>query len=377
MLDITQRKKIVVKVSIVIPVYNAEKYLQQGLASLRDQTLKSIEVLMVNDGSTDSSRAICKSFSDADERFILIDRENGGSAAARKTGMLASCGEYIGFMDADDWCELDMFEKMYQAGAEKKIDIVCCNCYRDFPDRAVACKKQMRDGFYDRKQIEDEILPRTLAGVNAKGETNVIRWANYIRIYRRELIERYNIYNDPRFRRCQDLQLTFEATLHAQSYCYLGDEYLYHNRLVEGSQSRGYTKNQWAKLRILLERLYQDVEGFKEIDLRRQMDLCAFFFAVSTCENESRPCEGLTDAERLDNIKAICDDTLCIGALTGVPVEKLSKVNQAYYFALKARDPALVVKANRKRHRRDKAANIYSRLLSVSLFWKLRDLLRR
>ena len=364
------------KVSIVIPVYNAEAYIFQGLQSLQNQSLKDIEVIMVNDGSIDSSVNICRSFAEKDSRFVLISQENGGSAAARRAGMLAAHGEYIGFMDADDWCEADMFKKLYSAGNSKNVDIVFCNCYRDYPDYSLMCKKQIRDGFYDRKQIEDEILPRTLAGINNKGETNVIRWANYIRIYKRTLIEAHSIYNDPRFRRCQDLQLTFEATLYAQSYYYLGDEYLYHNRVVEKSQSRGYTKNQWQKLRILIQRLYEDVDQFTDIDLHEQMDLCAFFFAVYTCENEGRPCGNLSNEARWNNLMEICSDPLCDRFIKTIPVEKLSRVNKEYYKGLMEKNPRILLNANRLRENQAKTGAVKSKILQVPGVRFIRDVLR-
>jgi len=200
-------------VSIIIPVFNAEKYLEQGLKSLQQQTLKEIEIIMVNDGSTDSSETICRAYSERNERFILINQENGGSAAARRTGMMAAKGEYIGFIDADDWCEPKMFETLYDAGKLKNADIVFCNCYRDYPDRVEKCKPYLRNGYYNRDQIKADILSWSLASIDEKGRNRVLRWANYLRIYKRELIENHSIYNDPTFRRCQDLQITFEATL--------------------------------------------------------------------------------------------------------------------------------------------------------------------
>lgn len=350
------------KVSVVIPVYNAEKYLHECLKSLQEQTLRDIEVIMVNDGSTDGTQAICESYSQQDARFVLINQENGGSAAARRTGMLRARGEYIGFLDSDDWAGPEMFEKLYAAASEKNCDIVFCNCFRENGEKQIKCAKQIRDGYYDRSQILSEILPRSLAGLDEKGRNHVIRWANYLRIYRRALIEKYNVYNDPRFRRCQDLQLTFEATLHAQSYYYLGDEYLYHNRVVEGSQSRGYTVNQWQKIRILIEKLYQDVDAFTELDLRAQMDLCTFFFAMYSCENEGREREGLTDEMRRAHLQEICEDPICQGCLDSIPYEKLSKTNQLYHRALKGKNINLIWKANQalecERNNLDRKARI-------------------
>ena len=335
------------KVSVIIPIYNAEKHLRECLMSLESQTLDEIEIIMVNDGSTDSSKSICEEFSSRDDRFILINQENGGSASARRKGMLYATGEYIGFVDSDDWSETSMFKKMYETAKQYDVDIVFCNFWRDDGKKSIKCNKYIRNGYYNREQIEDEILSRTLAGLDKKGRNHVIRWANYLRLYRRELIEKHKIYNDPRFRRCQDLQLTFEATLHAQSYYYLGDEYLYHNRVVKGSQSRGYTKELWYKLKILIEKLYEDVEAFKELNLKEQMDLCAFFFAVSACANEMKKCKGISKKDHYGNLQAICHDQICDLFLQSIPVEKLNEVNKLYYQGLRYKNADLLIKANR------------------------------
>jgi glycosyltransferase EpsH len=333
------------KVSIIIPVYNAEKFLNECLSSLENQSLSSIEVIIVNDGSSDSSLTICSKFVNRDSRFILINQDNGGSAAARRTGMLAANGEYIGFMDADDWAESNMFETLYNTAKENDCDIVFCNCYRDDGERRIQCAKYIRSGLYNREEIVQEILPRSLAGLDSKGRNHVIRWANFLRIYRHDMVKKYEIYNDPRFRRCQDLQLTFEATLHAQSYYYLGDQYLYHNRVVNESQSRGYTKDQWNKIRILIERLYQDVEEFKEMDLHNQMDLCTFFFAVYSITNEGKHVEGMSTADHKRKLKEICDDPLIDICLETIPYSRLSAVNQHFYMALKAKCVDQLIKA--------------------------------
>lgn len=335
------------KVSVIIPIYNAEKHLRECLMSLESQTLEELEIIMVNDGSTDSSRSICEEFMGRDDRFVLINQENGGSASARRKGMLYAKGEYIGFVDSDDWSEANMFKKMYETAKEYDVDIIFCNCWRDYDGTSIKCNKYIRNGYYNREQIKEEILSRTLAGIDKKGRNHVIRWANYLRLYRRELIEKHQIYNDPRFRRCQDLQLTFEATLHAQSYYYLGDEYLYHNRVVKGSQSRGYTKELWYKLKILIEKLYADVEEFKELNLKEQMDLCAFFFAVYACANEMKKCEGISRKDHYNNLQAICNDEICSVFLQTIPVEKMNVVNKTYYEGLRQKNISLLIKANR------------------------------
>lgn len=100
-----------IKVSVIIPVYNVEKYLRQNLESVQKQTLKDIEIICVDDGSTDSSCKIAEEFAAADSRFVVIKQQNGGAGAARNNGLRHAKGKYLSFLDSDDFFEPDMLEK--------------------------------------------------------------------------------------------------------------------------------------------------------------------------------------------------------------------------------------------------------------------------
>ena len=118
------------KVSVIVPVYNVEKYISKCLDSLVNQTLKDIEIIVVNDGSPDNSQKIIdeyvKKYPDKVKSYI---KENGGQGSARNYGIELSTGEYIGFVDSDDFVELDMFEKMYNKAKQDNSDIVICGSY--------------------------------------------------------------------------------------------------------------------------------------------------------------------------------------------------------------------------------------------------------
>ena len=115
------------KVSIIVPVYNAEKYLRKCLDSLIRQTLADIEIIVVNDESPDHSAEIIKEYESMDKRIKVVNRKNGGLARARNSGLSVATAEYIGFVDCDDWVELEMFEKMYEMGTKYSADIVICD----------------------------------------------------------------------------------------------------------------------------------------------------------------------------------------------------------------------------------------------------------
>ncbi len=112
------RQAEIVKVSVIIPAYNTEKYIAKCLSSLVNQTLKDIEIIVVDDGSTDGTKSIISQFAVKDKRIKIIEQCNKGPSAARNTGIKAAQGEYIGFVDADDWVDNDFYERLY-SGAKK------------------------------------------------------------------------------------------------------------------------------------------------------------------------------------------------------------------------------------------------------------------
>lgn len=326
-----------IKVSVVVPVYNAEKYLRQCLDSVVGQTLRDIEIILIDDGSADGSAEICRSYL-ADSRVIYYRKENEGLAAARQDGMDRAGGEYIGFVDSDDWCEPDMFEKMYNAAKSNDSDIVYCNCVENEDGHRFS--KQLRTGAFDRAQIEEEILPRTLAFISKKGGKEAIRWSNCLRIYKKSLLDVNGIRFDRRFRRSQDLQLTLEATLKAQNYYCLGDDYLYHNRVVGNSLSRGYTKNMWPLYVILLERLYSDVEAYGDEKLTEQMHLRAFFFVTDAIENEMKADCPNDEREKIRIVSEITKHPVCEKFAGHIPCGELNPLLQGYYSFILKKDAA-------------------------------------
>lgn len=115
------------KISIIVPVYNVEKYLSTCLDSLINQTLKDIEIICVNDGSTDGSLEILNEYAKKDTRIKIITQKNQGLSMARNNGLKEAKGEYISFIDSDDWIDTKMYEKMYQQATEDNTEIVVCN----------------------------------------------------------------------------------------------------------------------------------------------------------------------------------------------------------------------------------------------------------
>lgn len=117
------------KVSIIVPVYKVEKYLNRCVDSILAQTFTDFECILVDDGSPDGCPAICDEYAKKDNRIKVIHQENKGVSAARNAGLDAALGEWIGFVDSDDWIEKDMYQILYEDAVESKSDVVVCGLY--------------------------------------------------------------------------------------------------------------------------------------------------------------------------------------------------------------------------------------------------------
>ena len=116
------------KVSIIVPVYNCEAYLERCFNSIRRQTLSDFECIIVDDGSSDNSGVICDEFASLDNRFVVIHKKNEGVSKARNTALCIARGEYVGFVDSDDWIDDNMYESLYKEALKTSSDIVVCGC---------------------------------------------------------------------------------------------------------------------------------------------------------------------------------------------------------------------------------------------------------
>lgn len=131
------------KLSIIIPVYNSEIYLEKCIQSLINQTMKELEFIFVNDGSTDKSVDILKKYQKKDKRIKILDKENGGQGSARNLGLSIATGEYIAFLDSDDYIKENMYETLYKRAKKDDLDIVICNYYLTYPDKIVEAKNNI------------------------------------------------------------------------------------------------------------------------------------------------------------------------------------------------------------------------------------------
>lgn len=171
------------KLSIIIPVYNTGNYLHKCIKSVLSQKLSDFELILVDDGSKDNSGAICDEYAKQDNRIKVIHKENEGVSITRNRGIEIAEGEYIGFVDSDDWIEEDMYETLYNLAVSKECEIVMCDTvtkYDDKPDEEDTITRLCGENLLCKKDIKPELL-REMAGSSCRC------------IYKRELIQRNSV----------------------------------------------------------------------------------------------------------------------------------------------------------------------------------------
>ena len=227
------------KVSIIVPVYNCEKYLPECIASLRRQTLSDIEMIFVCDASPDDSLSILREAERTDARIrVIAFPENRGVSAARNAGLDAATGAYIGFCDSDDWVEPQMFEQLYSAAQEKDADISFCRVFKDHPNKQENVPLGFPTGTrFNRAAIRAALIPAMLARPNDSDELPLSGYTPR-NLFKKETIG--DIRFRPDIRYAEDLLFIVECMLRANAAVAV-DEAYYHYRFHAGSVTKRYS----------------------------------------------------------------------------------------------------------------------------------------
>lgn len=234
-------------ISIIVPVYNVKDYLIKCLESIYNQTLKNYEVIIVDDGSTDGCSKIIDDYCKDKNNFYVYHKKNGGLMSAWLEGVKHISGDYIGFVDSDDYIEATMFEKMVKYAEDYRCDIVMCDRYDVYHSDIKISKSCIEPGLYQGKEIE-KIYKSILPTFNGKHITNA-RWN---KIFRKEIFLKNIKYCNHKSRICEDRFITPACIFSAKSFYYL-DEPLYYYVQREGSN---HSKSS-EKLQDAMELLYQ------------------------------------------------------------------------------------------------------------------------
>lgn len=336
------------KVSIIIPVYNAAIYIEDCLDSIIHGDLDDIEIITVNDGSADNSLEILNRYHER-HGIKVISQENSGPAKARNKGLEIATGEYIGFVDSDDWVEPNMFSEMYQTAKKVDADIVFCNVFRN---TNLKMRKYLEHGVYDYSGIREAIYPLLISNLDETQGHMTLRGSACLRIFKRELLNMHNIRFDELLVYNEDGLFCIAATLASKCYVYLGDSYLYHNRYVEGSLTKRFVENLWERQHSIIERL-TEITHRVDYNFYPQINKKAMEIAVYCVENICKKDNNSSFIEKYKAIKRIlCSDEIKNG-IRNVSYDKLKRINKLYWMCFYIKSPLLAMATARHRMKKN------------------------
>lgn len=242
-----------IKISVIVPIFNVEKYLRRCLDSIIGQTCPNMEIVLVDDGSTDSSGLICDEYARADDRVIVIHKKNNGLVSARKSGLGKSRGKLVGFVDGDDWIEADYFEKMLHTYDETGADIVASNHFHDIGTDSKKVCNNFQTGIYAKEQLMPKLL---YSGCFFEYGLQPHIWS---KIFKRDILQRILMLVDDSIVIGEDAAVVYPCALEAEKIC-VTDICGYHYVQNENSMTKSGVTGEAERYGLLfghLERFFK------------------------------------------------------------------------------------------------------------------------
>ena len=311
-----------VDISVIVPVYNVEELLPRCVESIMAQTKENIEIILVDDGATDGSGAVCDAYAKKDERIKVIHKQNGGLTSAWKAGAEAAKGAYLGFIDSDDWIDEDMYERMWESAVKYDSDMVVCGLVFDYEDSSIEKRQEIsgfQKEFYDRTELE-ALFPTLINDGRFFGR--MLQPARVTKLYRRALVEKNMGLCHESVSVGEDMQLTLPALLDATSISVVKEFYPYHYWFNQNSMTGKFDPNYLNKIKIMEKRLKEisDLKGVFDFKLQITNDFLGL--AVIGLKNGVvRNTEGRKSALKI--IRRYCNDDVVREALQKHTMDKL------------------------------------------------------
>lgn len=292
-------------ISVIIPIYNVEKYLRQCIESVMNQTYKNLEIILVDDGSTDQCSIICDEFASLDERIKVIHKVNGGLVSARKEGLSTAAGEYVTYVDGDDWIEDNMYESMIEILGKFDVDIIISGFIAEYANKSEYIDNNIESGLYNNTESLRSLKDRMLYdGHFFEFGLYPVVWN---KLFKRELLTKNQNNVSNYITMGEDVACSFPAILDAQSVYILEKKYLYHYRRVAGTITSSYDSKYFEKILELYKYLQQIFLDRKEALILKQLNYYFLFLIKIGLNMEFSRVNKSSYSEKLTKVKKFID----------------------------------------------------------------------
>src|SRR5690554_3128411 len=292
-------------ISIIVPIYNVERHLSKCIESICAQTYSLIEIILIDDGSTDNSGVICEEYATLDSRIKVIHKKNGGVASARNTGLRFATGNYIGFIDPDDWIESNMYENMYNKIKKDDSDICICNYIIDTIKHSLKIRLPFELDILNKQDIIDYIIPPLLSSkdLDDKIEMHGGVWRILVKnklIKMHHLKFQYDLLEDKIF------NIQFYLKCNRVS---VDNNFYYHYCIHPNTLSTKYREHRFEilkKVNCTIENIIKEEKMYEVFESRLKIQYIKF--ATLSVVNEIHPFNKKNHKVKIDTIKSICRD---------------------------------------------------------------------
>lgn len=266
---IKEKESVHPQLSVIIPVYKVEKYLRQCLDSVVNQTFRDLEIIIIDDGSPDDCGTICDEYAQKDNRIIVIHKENGGLSAARNDGIERAQGEWLAFVDSDDWCDADYYETMFKELNGRKADVfVACRHYKEFTDHQIIKITYPGEFDYLKPEEMDFLCAKVLVPYykDEKNKDAASMGLPWDKLYRTSFIKEKELRFDINSKTGEDVLFNF--CVFKRTDRVIGGSCIgYHYRVVSTSITKIYNPNRPQLDYYFLEQLYKEMDRQRDSNL--------------------------------------------------------------------------------------------------------------
>lgn len=289
------------KLSIIVPVYNAESHLQRCIDSILQQTFRDFEVILINDGSKDNTKKICDDNVLLDSRVKAIHKANGGTSSARNEGIKIASGDYIGFVDSDDWLDPEMYHNMYTSAVKNDVDLVISDHRRVFEDgSSFEVRQPIREGYYDKSDMIKEYFPCLLMRDDIDYPPTISNWAC---LFRKSLLTDNDILYDTKTKYNEDFLFGATAAYNSKSMYHLKKHVNYNFYYNDESTTAVYNTDKWEINLHVYRQAKAYFEKVPEYDFSHQLKTAMIFFSFNAVNEVAKSNDGFI--KRYSDIKAI------------------------------------------------------------------------
>lgn len=313
-------------ISMIVPVYNIKEYLSRCVESVCSQTYSKLEIILVDDGSTDGSGELCDQFALKDERIIVVHKMNGGLVSAWKKGLFQSSGEYVCFVDGDDWIDQVMIEDMLSHITGQGKEIISCDYLIEKPGGAQAVYQTLPPGEYDRIRLEKQVFEVLLGN-----ENRTVCFSRCMKLISRSLLEDNAHYSDERVKMGEDVTVMLPALLDCDRLVILDHKTYYHYWYNTVSMVHKYDQGLFSNIILLNEIIHTVIREKHMEQLQEAAEREYIFLLMLVLKNEAR---GNASGYR-KNILNICRSEEVRKLCLDVHVDVEEKANKLLYLVMR------------------------------------------